>query len=486
MSAGNLLREVSKALHKATPKNLELPPGTTYANYYRSFSKLSTHELDISYDTIHSQFKNLILQEPSLVNILGRNLNKFLRLATEEFIKNIRSAARINKFRIKNNVVLVDTSNNNFQKVRDLVNMAFKTTNAYNISEFMSGIASKLDIQDFKVPKTTKDKFGFDIGHVESNVASAYQAVILNSIRSSKTLDDNETLLKEIDSLIRKVNSPATAAKIMAEAGITSKDLFDSCVEATLGFTKRVLKNDIDVLFKIEPKLNKNSIRSIASQLADKVYPQAGKLNQSFGASFEKSLSQHLTRLAQGSFLSIIQGDTMDILNVRGSPSAKDLALDLVVSTALGKPRKLRGGTTKATLKPKKLVKVKLPKATNKPTTPKTTVPRLRSVGGKFTSLVSVRALINELLTETIADNMVRPNLKHQTGRFAESVKLVDLKQRGDTLQAFLTYMKYPYQTFEPGFAQGFRGYDPRRLIDTSVREIATKIVKTRMQTVVV
>lgn len=486
MSAGDLLREVSKALHSATPKNLALPAGTTYANYYRTYSKLSTHELDISYDTIHSQFKNLILQESTLVETLGKNLNKFLRLATEEFIKNIRSAARVNGYKIKNSIVFVDTSNNNFQKIRDLVNEAFRTTNAYNISDFMYGIADRLDITGVNVPKTSKAKFGFDIGHVESNVASAYQAVILNSIRSSTTLDENESLVKELDSLIRRINNPTTSAKIMAEAGISSKELFDSCVEATLGFTKRVLKNDVEVLFKVEPKLNQASIKAIASQLADKVYPQAGKLNQSFGASFEKSISQHLTRLAHGSFLSIIQGDLLDLLNVRGSPSAKELALDLVESTILDKPRRLRGGTTKAKIKSKKQVTVKLNKVKQNKSTPKITVPRLRSIGGQFTSLVTIRTLIDELLTETIADNMVRPNLKHRTGRFAQSVKLVDLKQRGDTLQAFLTYMKYPYQTFEPGFKQGFRGYDPRRLIDKSVREIASKLVKIRMQTVVV
>ena len=90
------------------------------------------------------------------------------------------------------------------------------------------------------------------------------------------------------------------------------------------------------------------------------------------------------------------------------------------------------------------------------------------------------------MLTETVIKNMERPNLHNQTGRFARSVELVKISQRGQSIQAFLTYMKYPYQTFEPGFKQGHKGYDPRRLIDQSVREIATKLVKARLQTVFV
>ena len=39
------------------------------------------------------------------------------------------------------------------------------------------------------------------------------------------------------------------------------------------------------------------------------------------------------------------------------------------------------------------------------------------------------------------------------------------------------TYMKYPYQTFEPGFAQGSIKRDPRRIIGESVREIAQSIM---------
>ena len=47
---------------------------------------------------------------------------------------------------------------------------------------------------------------------------------------------------------------------------------------------------------------------------------------------------------------------------------------------------------------------------------------------------------------------------------------------RGKTMIDY-TYMKYPYQTFEPGFAQGSIKRDPRRIIGESVREIAQSIM---------
>ena len=79
---------------------------------------------------------------------------------------------------------------------------------------------------------------------------------------------------------------------------------------------------------------------------------------------------------------------------------------------------------------------------------------------------------------------MQRPHLEYQTGRFANSVEVIRLQRtRDDEVTAFLTYMKYPYQTFEPGFRQGHKGYDPRILLDKSVREILAPLVAARLRT---
>jgi len=43
--------------------------------------------------------------------------------------------------------------------------------------------------------------------------------------------------------------------------------------------------------------------------------------------------------------------------------------------------------------------------------------------------------------------------------------------------------MRYPYETFEPGNAQGSVERDPRKLIDKSIREIAVQFAIGRFYT---
>jgi hypothetical protein len=83
---------------------------------------------------------------------------------------------------------------------------------------------------------------------------------------------------------------------------------------------------------------------------------------------------------------------------------------------------------------------------------------------------------------------MAPPALTYQTGRFAESVKLnsIQFDSRQNALTAFLSYMKYPYATFEPGGRQGSIDRSPAALIDRSVREIAAQLTKSRMRTIIV
>ena len=110
----------------------------------------------------------------------------------------------------------------------------------------------------------------------------------------------------------------------------------------------------------------------------------------------------------------------------------------------------------------------------------------LRSPQGQFTSVTKLETLIRASLQRTIIKNMQRPNLRNQTGRFASSVKLESVSQARDgALTAFLSYMRYPYATFENGGKQGKKGYYPSRLIDQSVREIAKTLVTQRMKVTV-
>lgn len=97
---------------------------------------------------------------------------------------------------------------------------------------------------------------------------------------------------------------------------------------------------------------------------------------------------------------------------------------------------------------------------------------------GKFVSSASIMLLLNRLISIYVHRHMHRPELIWRTGRFANSVRIVGISAtRSQAVQAAYTYMLYPYQTFEPGFRQGHKGYDPRRLIDKAIRSLLAEVM---------
>ena len=91
---------------------------------------------------------------------------------------------------------------------------------------------------------------------------------------------------------------------------------------------------------------------------------------------------------------------------------------------------------------------------------------------------------LNKQLPQVIAKNMDSPALEFQTGRFASGVKVTDIVKTPKGFPSIgYTYDKFPYQTFEPGFAQGSVERDPRKLIDRSIREIAAQYAIGRFYT---
>ena len=87
--------------------------------------------------------------------------------------------------------------------------------------------------------------------------------------------------------------------------------------------------------------------------------------------------------------------------------------------------------------------------------------------------------LINKELPDTVRANMGAPALTNMTGRFADSTRATDIMM---TPQGFpsigYTYQRNPYGTFEQD-----HDYDPRRLIDRSMREIAAQYAIGRFYT---
>lgn len=169
--------------------------------------------------------------------------------------------------------------------------------------------------------------------------------------------------------------------------------------------------------------------------------------------------------------------------------TSSEFAAELAAATSVTVSDTIKlGKATKPTApKAEKVVATKLKSAT-----PAKKLPQLRELSGRFSSLATLLAYINSDLAEQIAINMGdgdrKDILNYRTGRFAESAEVLKITQgRTGMLTAFYTYMKYPYQTFEPGFKQGLpRSRNPRLLISKSIHQLAASKVANRMRAVLV
>lgn len=88
------------------------------------------------------------------------------------------------------------------------------------------------------------------------------------------------------------------------------------------------------------------------------------------------------------------------------------------------------------------------------------------------------RAFINSRLSQQVAKNMGRPQLENRSGRFAESVNIVSGTSTGT--QSHFDYTYNPlYRVFEGG-RDYTPNYDPRDLIEKSIRQLAAARLETK------
>ena len=78
--------------------------------------------------------------------------------------------------------------------------------------------------------------------------------------------------------------------------------------------------------------------------------------------------------------------------------------------------------------------------------------------------------------------------LNYRTGRFASTAEVQRLSvSREGMITAFYSYMKNPYATFSSGGRQEYpRSRDPKLLISSSIREIASQVLDNRLRAVLV
>lgn len=174
----------------------------------------------------------------------------------------------------------------------------------------------------------------------------------------------------------------------------------------------------------------------------------------------------------------------IDILNQKGSRSNKDAIEDTLISNFTGKKSLKYKGSANPTKKVNKKstsgkVKQNFKSSTKVSIAAGAAVPetKTRKSANKGSSVpFAMISVFNKELPASLQRNMNSPRLNYVTGRFADSVSVTNVISTTKGYPSFsYTYDKYPYQTFEPGYRQGSQERDPRKLIDSSMREIAAK-----------
>jgi hypothetical protein len=314
----------------------------------------------------------------------------------------------------------------------------------------------------------------------------AVKKTMLTYFTSKGLLTDDQR--KELSKNVHKGHGMKGAAVSQVEISnaMTSIPLEykDELRESFGAFAKKakIPKNvrvEVDKLFVVHdqivsPKgeLKDDYVSSVAFQL--------GKENIGKDAAFEKSVKK--------AFKDFADDYAKNLVNEQGSSTLKQKITKVTLDKFDDKK------FIKVTSKDKNVSLKTKHKTANKGKKQKVGNARV-SQGGKTPTKVRFRAgassaplamiqSFNAKLPSKIAENMKSPALNYRTGRFASSVRVVDAVLTPQGFPSFgYTYMKYPYQTFEPGYAQGSVERDPRKLIDRTMREIAVEFAIGRFYT---
>lgn len=213
--------------------------------------------------------------------------------------------------------------------------------------------------------------------------------------------------------------------------------------------------------------------------------------------SWQGSLTNQEQAVLEAAAIEALIQDFKDLANKPGSTTMKHGVAQILLENVAGKKSKNKKVTGKRSKKIKEKGKgsaskkvgitrgVKVARdSTIDKSLAATTATRGRRRQSTTPNIGTLLGILNQRIADTVAKNMEDPRLNYQTGRFASSVEILDINV---TPQGFpsvgYTYQKYPYQTFEPGFAQGSQDRDPRKLIDVSIREIAAGMAVGRLYT---
>jgi len=187
--------------------------------------------------------------------------------------------------------------------------------------------------------------------------------------------------------------------------------------------------------------------------------------------------------------------EKLELMELKGSMSSREIR-ETEILNGFAEVTKTKPKNIKTNIKKKKVVR-KTSKATKTTKSKATKAAAFKDdvkagtikFGGNESrkqSNITLYALLNAKLPETVIKNMKPPRLENRTGTFASSVKVTDIsKTRQGYMSIGYTYAKEPYQVYESTSGSSFSSVerDPRTLIDASIRELAAQLVTTRLYT---
>ena len=304
---------------------------------------------------------------------------------------------------------------------------------------------------------------GQELGHKNISVLRASLAMVIDNMERE---DPRRASLVKLFAVVKTIDDLTEDDELSLDEVL---DRLESM--AGEGFTvKGAIKSDINILTggKQGGKLAK-----ITFEYENREFNQAtGALAALAGEIFKQIIED--VEVSNTKFWNAV-----DVLDISGSPTIGDRIADQYVDPMDPKRKVKSSSMSKRSTKKDKGVKLKTKR--NRKIRPKAPVESKQLSAASLP--LHLIGLINKQLPRTLEKNMGPPRLTSQTGRFADSVRLTDMVA---TPQGFpsigYTYQKDPYQVFEKGDPFDPQ-YDPRILIDQSIREIAAQFAIGRFYT---
>ena len=304
---------------------------------------------------------------------------------------------------------------------------------------------------------------GQELGHKNISILRASLAMVIDNIET----DDPRR-----DSLVKLFAVVKTIDNLTEDDELSLDEVLDRLEGmAKEGFSVKMdVKSDINILTGGKQR---GKLAKITFEYENREFNQAtGSLAALAGEIFKQIIED--VEVSNANFW-----DKVDVLNIKGSPTIGDRIADQYVDLIDPKGKVKSSSMSKKSTKRDKGVKLKTKR--NRKIRPKAPVEGNQQSAASLP--LHLIGLINKQLPRTLEKNMGPPRLTNQTGRFADSVRLTDMVP---TAQGFpsigYTYQKDPYQVFEKGDPFDPQ-YDPRILIDQSIREIAAQFAIGRFYT---